>query len=162
MNDIFNAYSHVIATAIVLLSVILFLWLLLLANGLFKNPLKICNKSIIGAVSKLELLKLDLSENRYNKRTDTYLFLAKDKIDLLNRYVRQFNYENDDDRASSLSGKIQSINISLAILKKVYFQRGSKDALEILGTVINDLDQIREVINNLLAEELKYNNYKKK
>ena len=110
------------------------------------------------------IIELNISLNSsYSKQSDIYLNKSRKYIKIIIRYLRQYNYENDDDRIKSVTNKLQSIDISLSLTKKVCFQSGSKEAINMLNPLIEELKELQEMVDFVKDENILYeSSYKEK
>lgn len=155
-------YYEILITAVSLFSVIVFLWIVLIVNGFLRNPLKLSAKRIKKLLKNVKELNLSL-DNSYSKQSDVFLIKSRKYIKVIIRYLRQYNYENDDDRIKNVTNKLQSIDISLSLTKKMCFQSGSKEVCNMLNPLIDELKEIEKIVDIIKDENILYeSSYKEK
>lgn len=155
-------YYEILITAVSLFSVIVFLWIMLIVNGFLRNPLKLSAKRIKKLLKNVKELNLSL-DNSYSKQSDVFLIKSRKYIKVIIRYLRQYNYENDDDRIKNVTNKLQSIDISLSLTKKMCFQSGSKEVCNMLNPLIDELKEIEKIVDIIKDENILYeSSYKEK
>lgn len=155
-------YYEIFITAVSLCSVILFLWILLIVNGFLRNPLKLSSSRFKKLLKSINELNISLNSS-YSKQSDIFLNKSRKYTKIIIRYLRQYNYENDDDRIKNVTTKLQSIDISLSLTKKVCFQSGSKEAINMLNPLIKELKELQEMVDFVKDENILYeSSYKEK